>query len=78
MFSRELRDGVADGEITVSIRLWTRPQVRVGGRYQTAGVVIEVDSLEVLPFSEFGCGQLVPHRMRSTLALISIWASGVK
>jgi hypothetical protein len=51
MFSRELRDGVADGEITVSIRLWTRPQVRVGGRYQTAGVVIEVDSLEVLPFS---------------------------
>ena len=51
MFSRELRDGVADGDITVSIRRWTRPQVRVGGRYQTAGVVIEVDSLEVLPFS---------------------------
>jgi len=51
MFSRELRDRVAGGEITVSIRLWNRPQVRAGGRYRTAGVVIEVDSLEVLPFS---------------------------
>ena len=51
MFSRELRDGVANGDITVSIRLWSRPQVKVGGRYRTAGVVIEVDSLEMLPFS---------------------------
>ena len=51
MFSQELRDAVANGEITVSIRLWSRPKVKAGGRYQTAGVVIEVDSLEVLPFS---------------------------
>ena len=51
MFSRGLRDAVANGEITVSIRLWSRPQVKAGGRYRTAGVVIEVDSVEVLPFS---------------------------
>jgi hypothetical protein len=51
MFSRDLRDAVARGEVTVSIRLWSRPQVRVGGRYATAGVLIEVDSLELLPFS---------------------------
>ncbi|MDN5790238.1 MAG: ASCH domain-containing protein [Micrococcales bacterium] len=51
MFSRDLRDPVARGEVTVSIRLWNRPQVKVGGRYKTAGVVIEIDSLEVLPFS---------------------------
>jgi len=51
MFSPDLRGPVACGEVTVSIRLWTRPQVKVGGRYRTAGVVIEVDSLEVLPFS---------------------------
>ena len=42
---------MANGEITVSIRLWSRPQVKAGGRYRTAGVVIEVDSVEVLPFS---------------------------
>ena len=51
MFSRDLRDAVARGEITVSIRRWSRPQVKVGGRYETCGVVIEIDSLEVLPFS---------------------------
>jgi hypothetical protein len=51
MFSPELREDVASGEITVSIRLWGRPKVKPGGRYPTAGVVIEVDSVELLPFS---------------------------
>ena len=51
MFSKELRDAVANGDITVSIRLWSRPQVKTGGRYATAGVVIEIDSMEMLPFS---------------------------
>jgi hypothetical protein len=51
MFSPDLRDGVASGEITVSIRLWSRPKVKSGGRYATAGVVIEIDSVELLPFA---------------------------
>jgi hypothetical protein len=51
MFSRELRERVAGGEITVTIRLWSRPQAKLGGRYATAGVVIEVDSIELVPFS---------------------------
>ena len=51
MFSPELREAVASGRITVSIRLWSRPKVKEGGRYRTAGVVIEVDSVELLPFS---------------------------
>jgi hypothetical protein len=49
MFGRDLRDRVASGEVTGSIRLWSRPQVKVGGQYKTARVVIEIDSLEVLP-----------------------------
>jgi hypothetical protein len=51
MFSRDLRERVASGEITVSIRLWSRPKVKPGGRYATAGVVIEIDSVELLPFA---------------------------
>ena len=51
IFSRELRQAVAEGDLTVSIRLWSRPQVKTGGRYRTAGVIIEVDSIELLPFS---------------------------
>ena len=51
MFSRDLRDAVAGGDITVTIRLWSRPRVRVGGRYPAAGALIEVDSVELMPFS---------------------------
>jgi hypothetical protein len=50
-FSPELREGVASGDITVSIRLWQRPKVRAGRRYESDGSQIEIDSVEVLPFS---------------------------
>jgi hypothetical protein len=50
-FSKELREDVAAGDITVTFRLWTRPQVKVGGRYAVGPATIEVDSMEMLPFS---------------------------
>ena len=51
MFSPDLREAVAAGDITVSIRLWQRPKVKAGGRYRSHGFAIEVDSVELLPFS---------------------------
>jgi hypothetical protein len=74
MFGRDLRQAVAGGEITVSIRLWSRPKVKVGGRYPTAGVVIEIDSIELLPFSavtaaDVGrCGETDREALRSRAA----------
>jgi hypothetical protein len=50
-FSKELRDDVIAGAITVSFRLWQRPKVRVGGRYRVGAGQIEVDSVELLPFA---------------------------
>jgi hypothetical protein len=50
-FSRELRTSVLSGDITVSFRLWQRPQVKPGGRYRVGGGQIEVDSVEVVPFA---------------------------
>jgi hypothetical protein len=50
-FSPEIRDKVADGTITVSYRLWSRPQVKVGGTYQSGDVRFVVDDIELLPFS---------------------------
>lgn len=50
-FSPELRAAVAAGDITVSVRLWQRPQVASGRSYVTEGVTIEVDSVELVPFS---------------------------
>ncbi len=50
-FSPELREGVASGRITLTFRLWSRPQVKEGGRYAVAGAQIEIDSIEMVPFS---------------------------
>jgi len=50
-FSRELRPAVLAGDITVTFRLWRRPQVRPGGRYRVGDGQIEVDSIELIPFA---------------------------
>ena len=49
IFTKRLRDGVRRGQITCSIRIWTRPHVRVGNRYPMEEGEVEVDS--VLPIS---------------------------
>jgi len=46
VFTRRLRDRVRQGEITCSVRIWMRPQVRVGGRYRMDEGEIEVDSIQ--------------------------------
>jgi hypothetical protein len=51
-FSPELRDEVIAGGITVSVRLWQRPRVRAGGRYAVGPAQLEVDSVELVPFSQ--------------------------
>ena len=42
---------MADGSITVSYRLWSRPKVKVGGVYRSGSVLIEIDDIDVVPFS---------------------------
>jgi|SRR5215217_1734421 len=49
--SRELRDRVADGSITICYRLWSRPQVKAGGTYRTGSVWIEIDDIDLVSFS---------------------------
>ena len=48
-FSRDLREAVMSGDITVSFRLWRRPKVKAGGRYPVGpgSGRIEVDSIKV-------------------------------
>jgi hypothetical protein len=50
-FSRELRSDVLAGEITLSVRLWKRLKVKEGGRYPVGLGAIEVDAIELVPFS---------------------------
>jgi len=51
-FTKRLRDGVRQGEISCSVRIWTRPHVRVGGRYRMDEGEIEVDSIESIGFPD--------------------------
>ncbi|MBV9438526.1 MAG: ASCH domain-containing protein [Candidatus Eremiobacteraeota bacterium] len=44
-FTKRLRDGVRRGEITCSVRFWTRPHVKAGHRYPMDEGEIEVDSI---------------------------------
>jgi hypothetical protein len=73
-FSPDLREAVAAGDVTVSVRLWSRPKVRVGGRYPVAGAVIEVTSVELLPFSSITgtdvreCGESDREALRTRAA----------
>jgi hypothetical protein len=51
-FTKRLRDGVRRGDITCSIRIWTRPHVKIGNRYQMEEGEIEVDSIEPIALQE--------------------------
>jgi len=45
VFSKELRERVARGRIKCSVRIWTRPHVKKGGRYRMDEGHIVVDSI---------------------------------
>jgi hypothetical protein len=50
-FSRELRNDVLAGDITLSVRLWKRARVKPGGRYRVGLGEIEIDAIDLLPFA---------------------------
>lgn len=45
IFTKRLRDGVRQGKITCSVRIWQRPHVTIGKRYRMEEGEIEVDSI---------------------------------
>jgi hypothetical protein len=51
-FTKRLREGIRRGEITCSVRIWTRPHVRVGARYRMEEGEIQVDSIELIGFPD--------------------------
>ena len=46
VFTKRLREGVRRGEITCSVRIWSRPRVRVGARYRMEEGEIEIDEIQ--------------------------------
>jgi hypothetical protein len=60
-FTKRLREGVRRGTITCSVRIWVRPQVRVGGRYRMEEGEIEVESIEPI-----GLPDITPELARAS------------
>ena len=47
VFTKRLRESIKRGEVTCSVRIWTRPHVKVGGRYRVdQDGEVEVDAIE--------------------------------
>lgn len=49
LFTQDAVPGLADGTITLTFRTWTRPQAKIGGRYRTCGLLLEVDAVDRVP-----------------------------
>ena len=61
VFTRRLRDGVRRGEITCSVRIWTRPHVKAGNRYRMEEGEIEIESIEPI-----GLPDITPQLARAS------------
>jgi hypothetical protein len=60
-FDKRLRDGVRSGEITLSVRFWISPRVKVGNLYQMEEGEIEIDSIEPI-----GLPDITPQLARAS------------
>lgn len=45
-FTKRLREGIRRGRIRCTIRIWTSPHVKAGGRYRMEDGHVVVDSIE--------------------------------
>jgi hypothetical protein len=60
-FTKRLRERVRRGEITCSVRIWTHPHVKAGGRYRFGEGEIEVDSI-----AQIELAQITPRLARES------------
>jgi hypothetical protein len=51
-FTKRLREPIMRGEVTCSVRIWQRPHVTVGGRYNLGPGAIEVTSIRQIALSD--------------------------
>jgi hypothetical protein len=51
-FTRRLREPIQRGEVTVSVRIWQRPHVKVGGRCRLGEGAVVVDAIRQIEFDD--------------------------
>jgi hypothetical protein len=52
LFTKRLRAGVRSGKIRSSVRIWTHPRVKPGGRYRMDEGCIVVDSITPIEIAD--------------------------
>jgi hypothetical protein len=52
VFTKRLREGIRRGRIRCTIRIWTRPHVKVGGRYPMDDGHVVVDSIAPIALTD--------------------------
>jgi hypothetical protein len=52
VFTKRLREGIRRGRIGCTVRIWMRPQVKVGGRYQMDDGHVVVESIEPMTLKD--------------------------
>jgi hypothetical protein len=52
VFAKQLRERIRRGRIRCTIRIWTRPHVKIGGRYPMEDGHVVVDSITPIALSD--------------------------
>ena len=52
VFAKQLRDGIREGEITRTVRIWQRCHVKVGGRYRMGDGHVAVTAIRPIALAD--------------------------
>lgn len=52
LFARHLRDGIRRGRIRCTVRIWTQPRVKPGGRYKMDDGHVVVESIQPIRIAD--------------------------
>lgn len=76
VFARELREGIRRGRIRTSIRIWTRPHVKVGGRYAMEHGHVVVDAIEPIKMRDITAAMARESGFPTVRALLDVAKHG--
>jgi hypothetical protein len=51
-FIKRLHEPIERGEVTCTIRIWARPQVKLGGRYRLGAGAVEVTAMREIALTD--------------------------
>lgn len=77
LFTADAHAGLASGAITVTYRVWARPQVRVGGIYRVGGrhlktdIWLQVDAIDRVPVGSIGVAEAKAAGHQNRTALVA-------